>query len=774
MSGSIDSIIAAPQGIDVLSGLKRWQELNQGNAQTGLLGQQATAAGINNELGRISANLYEDQIGQIAPNALRGVTPPSAAPGGGAFAGGAQPPPQQQGTIAGLPVSGGGQGGAAGAADGGAGGDTGDGTAASNQPPTAATHSPGMPPPGQPIGSQVSPFGAVQTLYGVPLPGGLGLQILRTAATAPDKAGGMLKDFMQERRQRLFELLSQPNWQQGVTQAYQEGWMDTPHYQAMLNTPQQRQAYLHGLSSPTDFMNLLEKYAGKNLTLDANGNPVLDPGLLAASGATAKTEANARVPAAVATAKLTPTALPGGGFGPPASLTGQPAGFDADGNPLPAGGAASGGGGGAPAQGAPGGGATNGPPSIPRATSAAILSVPPTLQGPVMAAAARAGLPPEAVAPWIASLHHENGFANKDGASGEIGIGQVMPGTGAMYGYSEQQLRDTPTNLEASAKIFGDNWHKSGGDVGKTVAGYNTGGIAGTPTAGYLPDVNGRLSQWGYPGATNQPAPGVTQRTTPGGAVYTTDTRPQQAEAYKADQAMVPELTATANTLAGVQTRNLETRDLINKLPQAGAAGGARTAAANWVQTFIAPIPGMGTAAAQFISDAARLPPADLAAELEKLQITSAGAQENLTVGQRGGLGLTQLFMKSNPGFGIPQDAGRSLANMNIIGTQMGLDYARMRAQVPSSQPGYLDGTANYNPGTNFDAAWVSQPNEQNYFAAVQALNGKPANEWMATLGTGPQRDARIHAVLGILRRADPTATVKWDDGNSYPVNRVQ
>ena len=743
MSGSIDSIIAAPQGINVLQPLKQWQELNLGNAQTSLTGQQAVGAGINNELQRISANLYEDQIGKMFPNALAGVTPPQ----GGA--------PGQPGVTSG---GGAGVGGAGGAGGGGA--------------PNADTHSTGMPAPGMPIGEQVSPFGATQTLYGVPLPAGMALNVLRAGAVAPDKAGAMLKDFMQERRSRLFELLSGPNWQDGVTQAYQEGWMDPQHFSALVAHPELKNATVQGLSDPVSYMNLIEKYAGRNLSLDANGNPRLDPGLLAAAGASARTEANAKVPAAVATARLSPTTLPGGGYGAPASvLGGPPAGFDNDGNPINGGAAGGGTGGGAASAAGGGGGATNAPPSIPRATSAAILSVPPTLQGPVMAAAARAGLPPEAVAPWIASLHHENGFTTKDGDNGEIGIGQVMPGTGKMYGYSEQQLRDTPTNLEASAKIFGDNWQKSAGDVSKTVAGYNTGGIGGTPTQGYLPDVQGRLRSWGYPGMPNQPAPGVTQRTAPGGAVYTTDTRPQQQEMFKQDVAMVPELTATANTLAAVQTRNLETRDLINKLPQAGAAGGARTAAANWVETFIKPIPGMGPAVAQFLSDVGRLPPADLAAELEKLQITAAGAQTNLTAGQSGGLGLTQMFMKSNPGFGIPQDAGRSLTNMNIINTQMQLDYARMRAQVPTSQPGYLAGTANYNPGTNFDAAWVSQPNEQNYFAAIQALNGKPATEWAPMLGNDPNR---VHAVLGILRRADPTAKIMWFDGNQYPVGGLQ
>ena len=193
--------------------------------------------------------------------------------------------------------------------------------------------------------------------------------------------------------------------------------------------------------------------------------------------------------------------------------------------------------------------------------------------------------------------------------------------------------------------------------------------------------------------------------------------------------------------------------------------------AANFVNTFIKPIPGMGPAVAQFLSDAGRLPPADLAAELEKLQITAAGLQENATVGARGGLGLTTLFMRSTPGFGIPQTAGRDLANMNIIGTQMQLDYARGRAQVPASQPDYLAGKANYVPGTTFDAQWVSKPNEENYFAALQALNGHPASEWARMLGND---ENRIHAVLGILRRADPTAVVTWFDGKQYPVSGMK
>lgn len=113
-------------------------------------------------------------------------------------------------------------------------------------------------------------------------------------------------------------------------------------------------------------------------------------------------------------------------------------------------------------------------------------------------AALKSGLPPSAWAPWIAAVHNESGWnlGEKDGSSGEIGPGQVMPETGKGMGFTPEQLRDPQTNLLASAKYFGQKWKESNGDPLGAFAGYNTGSVKGDAPQ-YVALAKARLGQWG-------------------------------------------------------------------------------------------------------------------------------------------------------------------------------------------------------------------------------------------------------------------------------------
>lgn len=145
-------------------------------------------------------------------------------------------------------------------------------------------------------------------------------------------------------------------------------------------------------------------------------------------------------------------------------------------------------------------------PTDPRTAAVnAMNSIPdPKVRAMVANSIFKHGLPVEAVAPFIAGIHHESGWNPdvKNGSSGEIGLGQVMPDTGKMLGYTPEQLRDPQTNLDASVKYFNQKWTESKGSIPGAYAGYNTGSVSGTPTTGYLEDTSSRLAKYGYPGVS--------------------------------------------------------------------------------------------------------------------------------------------------------------------------------------------------------------------------------------------------------------------------------
>jgi len=162
-----------------------------------------------------------------------------------------------------------------------------------------------------------------------------------------------------------------------------------------------------------------------------------------------------------------------------------------------------------------GGGSTssfpvNGAPqttTTPQAASSAALATLPDdpTRTTAINAALRAGLPVEAWAPWLSTVQTEShwNLNAPDGAAGEIGPGQVKPGTGAMFGYTPQQLRDPTNNLIASARYFAQQWQAGGGDPAKAMTGYNSGNVNGVAGKDYVSQGIGRLAQWGYPGTAS-------------------------------------------------------------------------------------------------------------------------------------------------------------------------------------------------------------------------------------------------------------------------------
>ena len=154
--------------------------------------------------------------------------------------------------------------------------------------PTAATHSPGMPPAGALLGAQVGP-NAIQTLYGAPIPYGWGQAVV---FAQPGQQGAVMQQAMEARRTHLQELYSMPDWSQGVTQAAQEGWMDPKLASVVVNHPESRDKLLQTLVSPDSYFSTLEKYSGQGLRPDPQtGQMVVSPVAVQAAGMKAQSVA---------------------------------------------------------------------------------------------------------------------------------------------------------------------------------------------------------------------------------------------------------------------------------------------------------------------------------------------------------------------------------------------------------------------------------------------------------------------------------------------------
>jgi Transglycosylase SLT domain len=703
MSGAQTLIPLQAKGIDVFGTLGQIADVAQRQAQakftgaqTGLVGEQARGAAIQNFLAGLKANAVAAAFGAppMGGNALAGLSAPGPTSGGQAGAAPAALPP-------GYSMTG-------------------------------------------------SPYGAMMTPYGVALPQ---LQVgLAWGSNDPIKAmGDLLKQRATTLNQLLVPVSNADEYNAVLGKAYGAGMISPDdyarHYQDASKPPDQWQNYrrlvLQSTQDPDAYANNLFKAAGEGLgPSETTGVIGPAPGAIAGAAAKASAEAWAKVNPQIAEAYGRPVLQPGNVFAPPAATLGAPPGVGA-------------------------GAGTEAPASVPNATAAALASIPnDAVRSRAVSAAVKAGLPVEAWAPWVATVQHETGWnlAAPIGGKGEIGVGQVMPTTGKTLGYTPEQLADPDTNMLASARYFGQQWAAGGNDPAKAAAGYNTGDVNGK-APDYVADVSRRLGGFGYPGVGAQIAPGVTTRTLPGGGTVTTDTRPQQAAMYEADMKMVPDLEEQDRAVQANMQRLYDMRDLINQLPMSGSAGDLRARAANFVQTFIQPVPGMGQAAADFLSKVGDLPPAAIVQQLNKLTIQNAGLQEKTTVGARGSIGLTRLFIQSNPGFDMQQSAAHDIANLQLVQNLMEHDYLSGRIAHVSNQPGYIAGTANYVPGAEFDNQFASQDNAKTYFATVQAMNGKTAAQWAAPLGNDP---AKIRAVLDIARRADPTATFHWFDGKVY------
>lgn len=504
-------------------------------------------------------------------------------------------------------------------------------------------------------------------------------------------------------------------------------------------------------------------------------------GALPYVGPTAAAKANAQVPAKIAVKMNTPGPLPGGGYGTPASILNGNGTNGAESGGAPQAGAI-------PAQdwamrvqqfenntGNPAAANASGPNGAPTSSAmgnaqftagtfvplfrqtfpqvaadmsdaqvAAMRALPGVSSAMAVKYAqinaptlARAGVPVNAMSLGMAHLLGPTDAVNVLQAPSNAPLSSVLP----------QQ------DIAANPKLFGA-YPTAGALRARMFMAYGNAPVAGIAAA---PNS----------APASEPAPGVTVRGGNGAPVYTTNMLPLQQKQAQTDLEEVGKDFDEASQLQQTQLRLFEQKNLIDQLPQAGAGGEFRAAVSNYATTYLAPI--LGKPVSAFIAKIGDLPPADIAQQLAKLRLQAAGLQEREAVGARGGARLTELYQKANPSIDLQPDANRQISHLQIMSTQMDLDYLRgQQSFVTNNYTQFAAGkTKNYVPAAQFDKQWIQQRNPQIYLAATEAWNGLPFNQWAA----GMAKQEGLQA-LQTLARVDPTATVMGDDGKPWPVSR--
>ena len=781
MSGTLADLLAQPRGIDVLSPLQKWADLSGRYAQTGLTQQQGEQVGLANQLSRLQLGIR----GQIA-GAVGVPGAPQGAPQGGAPSGGTSYLP---GAPQGAPQGGAPSGGTSYLP--GVGGAPAQPAAAGGGLPVAASDAV---PDGAPAQS-VSPAG-VMSPYGVPIPK---LRML-AALAAPDMQAG-IHQAMEDRRVRLVELLGQGP--QGIKQAYQEGWLDVPGAQALLQNPNVIPRAIEHLQSPSEYTASLQRWADKGVARGADGTLKIDPTMLAARSATAEAEASGRnrgdLPLAGTLARVKAA---GGELG---GLEGKRAG-DAPGLAGATAGAV------AKATGEmreikiDNGDGTFSTRQVPATEAAAFLGA---NRGAKPATSADFMDPSITVSPQVyasRSRSFENGGGAADAtnprssatgdhqftadtwldtvkaakpawASGKTDAQLLAfrsdPGKSAEMGwaYAQQNApRLQAAGVPVNTLTLGMAHFLGPGDIQKVMAAdpatpmsqimspavlaanpemrkQTAGDVMGKSMARYGMNKVDPSQAWGTNGTG--PVAGVSSPTlgTLGDAKLgvTTKTIDKDAEAAAASL-------DGAQGAQKIQTNLLQARNLV---PQINAGAGADT-----VQRFQNVLATWAPEAAQkFIAGvtAGKIDPSKAGAtqEIVKLTLQQAGAQEQAALGKNSGYQALTLYQKANPNIEMQDNAMMDMFNVLLVSHQRDVDYGVGRNQhfMNSRRDFLADSKGGYNPLGNFDQDFARDNPPQVYAGAMAALNGKLDSPLFTSLSKPQQK-----AALAVMWRADPSA----------------
>jgi len=254
----------------------------------------------------------------------------------------------------------------------------------------------------------------------------------------------------------------------------------------------------------------------------------------------------------------------------------------------------------------------------------------------------------------------------------------------------------------------------------------------------------------------------------PGGTPPMTSLGPQAEEQLKAaggipgeqidaDNKMInEEQEHVIGNVLPTQNQLLQLRDQITGA-NTGALGQFRATMKNYLQTFA---PGVAD------SIGADATPAQI---FNKIALMSAGKQERGDLGSRGGFKAIEMYANANPNLDMQPDANRHMVNALLIMQQAEADYAAGATnhfqQARNAYQQNPTGTV-YSPVTDYDAKFGRMFTPQMYKTAIDAING--SSGWATGLSRQQQR-----IVVGILQRADPTATISIG-GSLVPVTAAK
>ena len=761
MSGSIDSIIANPQGVDVLGQIQRWQALKQAQAQTGLVGAQASqtqaqtgligaqaqGAGIANQLAGLNLERKAYQYDQA------GLPVPAGMLGGS----GAQP------------------------------------SSSSYSAPGAAGYLPGsngsMPPSGS-LGSVQTPQGAQQgfhgqmaeKMYGIPLPPMIALDI--------DGDPSKLKIAQENSRQTLFSTLGSAGDQlpQAVNSLVNAGWLDPTRAQNLLTDPSALPRFMSVLQTPESYQSALTALRSRNMQLDQNGQPVVMPQGVAATGATSTAQAGGAATYGKTEVTVPDPSVPGG-FRVQTIQTSQlpsfmsanqgakpttaadlanpntPLSGDAWANRV--GGAESGNN---PAAGSPTAGTGS------NATGAAQFTPSTWLQTVRQARPDLAKYPDSTVLAWRtdaspAGQQLQTDMTKSYGqqnaatlAQGGLPVNSLTLGLAHRFGANGvQQILAAPANTPiasvTSPQVMAANPDLKGQTVGSVMGNtfkaygmnpvnFNAGGAQSGATQG-SPQPAAPSAQ-----AAAQPA-AVLGGGIPGPPVLTPAQAaglPVAAKRLSDDQDAV-NTSLTAANQAQVQQQNLtQFRDIASGL-RTGAGSENRQSLQNFVSTY----------APDFVQKLTKSLSAGVIDPTEAAQWQLMAKQALLTYGQAqqavnpaGGLGVAQMYQNGFPNWDTQPTAVRDATNIMLVSQQRMIDQAQGQQQFMNTQlPAAQNDPRSYKPLQNYNAEFLKTNPPGVYVGAAAALNGKPYGEWSRGLSVPQQAQA-----LTTMWKADPTAVV--------------
>lgn len=225
-------------------------------------------------------------------------------------------------------------------------------------------------------------------------------------------------------------------------------------------------------------------------------------------------------------------------------------------------------------------------------------------------------------------------------------------------------------------------------------------------------------------------------------------------EDYHRDQAVAQSAAEQLNQAKQTDFAIREQRGITAGLTQTGAFGERKAALSNYLESTISP-----EAAASF-EKAVGLDSGAMGQLFAKTALQASGQQENANVGARGGIGLTNLYLKANPGLQTLPTAIRDVQNLQAVSNLYQQDYLSGLLDHITTNSAALRNNQGYTPSTAYSQAWNTGNKPQIYVAAAEALNQAPYAKWSAGLS-----DQDKQMALSVAARGDNTARYNGPNG---------